>query len=118
MVVIQLNAVDYLGCDAVLEIAEVGHQETGSGRSGEREGVWNLGASAGLAEMAVANGWETDWVRCRRSDKAFKLLNQGDGGGIDGWSGAASGGEAALEVGRARAKTCRSYRYREIPVLN
>lgn len=66
-------------------------EELGCSILSEREWEANFSAVLALAEMAVADGWEANWVRCRSWDESLELLDESDGGRVDVWANTVSG---------------------------
>lgn len=74
-------------------------KKLGGGFLSQREVKFNFTTALGLAEMAVADGWETNWVGLGGCDEALEFLDKGDGSVIDGWADTLSGSERGSEGG-------------------
>lgn len=87
-------------------------EELGGSILSEREWEANFSAVLALAEMAVADGWETNWVRSRCWDEALELLDESDSSRINVWANTTSGGDlhwsckSGWEEGDGRDEDC------------
>jgi len=86
----------------VLVRLQVGLEELSGGGRGEREGVGHFGTVGLLAEVAIADCGETDGVWGGFRDEPFRVFDESDCCGVDGWSDCAAGSrgrQAAFEIG-------------------